>query len=305
MTAELPAATHIGRVALRVADLDRAVSFYTDVVGFAVVERGNGTAVLGVDDDPLLALIDAPDAPERGVHEAGLFHVAVRVPSRAALGTVLDRFESRWRLTGASDHLVSEALYARDPEGNGIEVYRDRPRAEWPDGPDGRVAMDTLPLDRDAVRAAASSVDRSDDEDGAESEDEHSRDILPDGTDIGHVHLETTDLDRARSFYTDIVGLTIRQEMDGATFLAAGNYHHHLGLNVWNRRNDPTGDGLGLAWYELVLPADALAALRERLERSGATIDPVDDRATFEVADPDGVGVRFRADPLRAERSDR
>ncbi|WP_418281986.1 VOC family protein [Halorubrum sp. DTA98] len=296
MTAELPGSTRVGRVALRVADLDRVVSFYVDVVGLAVLERADDSVVLGVGDTPLLTLIDAPDAPDRGEHEAGLFHVAVRVPSRAALGRALDRFESRWRLTGASDHLVSEALYARDPEGNGVEVYRDRPRSAWPDAPDGRVAMDTLPLDREAVRAAASDADGTE-SDPADRSGE-AADGLPDGTDVGHVHLEATDLDAERSFYTDLVGLRIRQEFGSdATFLAAGDYHHHVGVNVWNRRRDPAGGGLGIAWYELVLPPNALADVRERLGRSDAAVEAVDgDSDAFETHDPSGIRVRFRAD---------
>lgn len=302
MTGELPGSTRVGRVGIRVADLDRAVDFYTDVVGLAVVDQSIDRVDLGVDDERLLTLIAAPDAPERGPREAGLFHVAVRVPSQAALGEVLGRFESAWRLTGASDHLVSEALYARDPEGNGIEVYRDRPRAEWPDGPDGRVAMDTLPLDRDRVRSAI---------DGKGPD----RTALPAGSVVGHVHLEAVDLDATRAFYTDVVGLRVRQELGSdAAFLAAGEYHHHLGLNVWNRRREPAGDGLGLAWYELVVPETALGPLRERVERSPAPVSKVNEGETeasgvseavsgvsesdvaFETVDPSGIRVRFRSE---------
>lgn len=295
MTTELPGSTRVGRVGLRVADLDRAAAFYTDVVGLSVAERMDGTVDLGVgdelgddasgDDDRLLTLIAAPDAPERGPREAGLFHVAFRVPSRASLGAALDRLEAGGRLTGASDHLVSEALYARDPEGNGIEVYRDRPRAEWPGGLDGRVAMDTLPLDRDGIRSAV----ETENADGT---------ALPAGTDVGHVHLEAVDLDATRAFYTEVVGLRIRQEMgDDAAFLAAGEYHHHLGLNVWNRRREPAGDGLGLAWYELVVPEAALGPLRERVERSTAPVHEVEEaQVAFETVDPSGVRVRFRTE---------
>ena len=140
------------------------------------------------------------------------------MPTRAALGDALDRVESNWRLTGASDHRVSEALYLHDPEDNGVYVYRDRPREEWPTG-DGRVAMDTLALDFDTLREAATGAG------GA-----------PDRTDVGHVHLEATDLSAARAFYVDALGLDVRQEWDGALFAAAG------GPDVCG-----TGEGLAVA----------------------------------------------------------
>jgi len=136
--------TGIGRVALRVADLDRAVGFYERVVGLETLHRSDGRVALGV-DDPCLVLLSAPDAPARDRTATGLFHAAIRVPSRAALGGALDRIEEQWRLDGASDHRVSEALYLTDPEGNGVEVYRDRPRDGWPASADGGVEMDTLP----------------------------------------------------------------------------------------------------------------------------------------------------------------
>lgn len=291
---ELPAESRIGRAALRVGNLDRVRDFYINVVGLRVLDRrsdatdGGSTdsVVLGAGDVPLLTLFGRPDAPERQPGEAGLFHVAFRVPTRAALGTVLERIESRWRLTGASEHLVSEALYCRDPEGNGVEIYRDRERDEWPIDSDGRVEMGTLPLDRTGVLEAAP--------------DGRSTDQLPPGTDIGHIHLEAVDLEATRTFYTDVVGLRLRQRMAGATFLAAGEYHHHVGLNVWNRSRDPAGESRGLAWYELLVPQGTVCDLRSRLER--ADLIPDDDETqphwdgetSLEALDPAGVRVRFR-----------
>jgi catechol 2,3-dioxygenase len=262
---------HVGRVALRVTDLDRMVAFYEDVIGLETLDRSDDRAALGV-DDPLLILLAAPDRPARGPDETGLFHTAFRVPSRAALGDALGRIEAGWRLDGASDHRVSEALYLSDPEDNGVEVYRDRPRNDWPVGDDGRVGMDTLPLALDPLRDAATGTARA-----------------PPGTDVGHVHLEVSDLDAARSFYVDALGLRVRQAMPSALFLAFGEYHHHVGCNVWNGRSKPA-EGRGLAWVELVV--EDAGAIRSRLEPAAVT-----ERADgIEVADPDGLSIRLRTD---------
>ena len=278
----LPVETAVGRTALVVSDLDPVVGFYRDVVGLAVRHRGGGRATLGAGDDPLLELTEDPDAPERPRRSAGLFHTAFRVPSRAALGDAAERIEDRWELTGASDHHVSEALYLDDPEGNGVEIYRDRPRAEWPTDEDGRVAMDTLPLDL-----------------GALADEAAGEDAVPSGTDVGHVHLEVSDLSAARRFYAGTLGMNVRQEWgSSALFVAAGDYHHHVGLNTWNRRTEPR-TGRGLDWFELVLPDEgALAAARERFADAGVEVAPVGEGGTdggFEVRDPDGIPVRLRA----------
>ncbi|MEF8781599.1 MAG: VOC family protein [Haloarculaceae archaeon] len=271
----LPADTTVGRVALRVADLGRLVDFYSTVVGLDIQRRDDERAVLGAGGTALLELDHAPDAPARTRTDAGLFHAAIRVPSRAALGEALVRIEDGWQLTGASDHHVSEALYLRDPEDNGVEVYCDRPRGEWPIR-DGRVQMDTLPLDLDTLREGAMEGD-------AES--------VPAETDVGHVHLEVTDIPTARGFYVDTFDLTVRQEWDGALFVAAGDYHHHVGLNTWNGRSSPAA-GRGLAWFELCVPGDAIGPVRERLDGAGVEIEETTAGA-FAVRDPDGIGVRL------------
>ncbi|MFB6353297.1 MAG: VOC family protein, partial [Halobacteriales archaeon] len=237
---ELPAAAHVGRVGLCVGSLDRVRPFYEDAVGLTAERDGDRVALGPTSDEPLIVLEAAPEAPDRPREAAGLFHLAVRAPDRAALGDAVTRLRSSgFSLSGASDHLVSEALYLRDPAGNGVEVYRDRPRDEWPETDDGLVGMETLPLDLEALEAAG---------------DGQHVDGLPAGTDVGHVHLEVTDLARSESFYADALGLGVRARYgDDAAFLAAGGYHHHVGLNVWNRRRAPAS-GRGLAWFEFVLP---------------------------------------------------
>jgi catechol 2,3-dioxygenase len=263
--------TGIGRVALRVGDLDRATEFYERVVGLEPLRRTDDRAVLGV-DEPCLVLHSAADAPARDGAAAGLFHTAIRLPSRAALGDALDRIERRWELDGASDHRVSEALYLTDPEGNGVELYRDRPRDGWPATDDGGVAMDTLPLSLDTLREAAAGDDR-----------------CPPGTDVGHVHLEVPSLSAARSFYVDRLGLRLRQSMASACFLATDDYHHHVGCNTWGGRRDPPENGSrGLAWFELVV--EDVDRLRSRL---GSAAEPVDGEGVA-VTDPAGLTVRLR-----------
>jgi catechol 2,3-dioxygenase len=278
MSSRLPAGTSVGRVTLRVNDLDRQIEFYRDVVGAPTVDRADGQATLLADGEALFELIEAPDADERPRSAAGLFHAAVRVPDRSALGDVLARVRERWRLAGGSDHGVSEALYLSDPEGNGIEIYRDRPREDW-DRNDGRtVEMVAEPLDRTGLFDG--------DADAA----------LPSGSDMGHVHLEASALGASRSFYVDALGFDVSAAFEGqAAFLAAGNYHHHLGINVWNGRSAPTGDHRGIERFDVAVPdKDALAATAQRLEESGVTVERSDE--TLSVADPVGIGVRVVVD---------
>jgi catechol 2,3-dioxygenase len=277
----LPEATSIGQVAIRVDDLDRVLPFYRDVIGCRVDRDGSLAHLSAADGRELVVLQADPDAPARPRSAAGLFHVAIRLPDRASLADALARIRDSdvgASLTGASDHLVSEALYLRDPAGNGVELYRDRPRPAWDRLEGGRVEMDTLPLDLGDLAASG---------DGAASE------ALPAGTDVGHVHLEVTDLDASTEFY--VAGLGLRRStraFGGASFLAAGDYHHHVGLNVWNRRTTPLGDHQGLRWFEVVLPDEGS---RERtIDRLvAAGFDVTEDDGVPVVSDPDRIPVRL------------
>lgn len=271
----LPETVHPGRVCLLVNDLDRLTGFYRDVVGLRVLVRDAGRTVLGV-DGPLLELRGDPTASERGPSESGLFHVAFRVPSRVALADALGRVRERWRLTGASDHRVSEALYFRDPEGNGIEVYHDRPRDAWPVAADGSVDMGTRALDLEDLTTLTG--------DGSS---------LPSGTDIGHVHLEVSSLAAANDFYVNTLGMNRRAAYDdSASFLAAGDYHHHLGLNVWNGRSAPR-TGRGLQWFSLVVPDET--TLDSVTARVGADdVENAGGERRVDLPDPRGVELRLR-----------
>ena len=271
---ELPAESGVGRVALTVGDLGETVEFYDSVVGLTAHDMDDTRAVLGDGEQALLELHEDGSAPERTRSAAGLFHTAFRVPSQAALGDALERLDDRWRLSGASDHLVSEALYCRDPEGNGVEIYRDRPRSAWAETADGEVRIATERLDTDAIRREAT-----------------GEAAVPVGTDVGHVHLEVTDLAAARAFYADAIGLSVRRTDDGALFLAAGEYHHHVGVNVRNGRSAPAS-GRGLDWFELRVPTEtAVAAARERLESGGYTIEAATDGVW--VTGPDGIELHL------------
>lgn len=221
----LPPDSHIGRVSLTVRDLDRSLLFYRDVLGFRDVDAASKdvaprTAQLGAGGQVLLELHENTTAIAKPRRSSGLFHFAILVPSRAALGRSLRRLtEKRWPMSGASDHLVSEALYLDDPDGLGIEIYRDRPREEWPIR-NGRLVMATDPLDLQGVH----------DEPGSETPWLG----LEAGTVIGHVHLHVPHLDSAEALYCGRIGFeaTVRG-YPGALFVAAGGYHHHLGLNTW------------------------------------------------------------------------
>jgi catechol 2,3-dioxygenase len=280
--ASLPDDTRIGRSALNVADLAVTKAFYRDVIGLEVLRSGEASVTMAVGDTTILVL-QGPSPAARPETAAGLYHNAIRVPSRGALGDAIGRLRDTEALEGAADHGVSEAVYCRDPEDNGLEIYRDRPREAWPVGEDGRVQFTTEPLDIDALTGAATGDRR-----------------LPPGSDLGHVHLEVTDLPAFGTFFVDGLGLSIRAELPGATFVAAGEYHHHVGGNVWHRRSTPAG-GASLAWFELVVPdVDALQTARDRLGTKGYSITEPDrwvgdaPAAGFATTNRDAIPLRLR-----------
>jgi catechol 2,3-dioxygenase len=280
----IPADTAVGKVRLRVADIDDLATFYQRVIGLGSVERDGGLARLGPEGgEPVIELVSAPDAPPAPSFSTGLFHLAILVPDRAELARSLQRAAGAgWRLTGASDHLVSEALYLRDPEGNGIEIYRDRPRDQW-GHEGGELRMASLPLDLQDVLGELSTGDES-------------ANGMPAGTTMGHVHLQVSDIPAAEGFYNGALGLDVMvRSYPGALFLSAGGYHHHVGVNTWQTAGaPPPPDGaLGLDRYELVLPDEA--AVDAAAEALGERGDPVRVDEGMLATDPSGNRVLLRA----------
>jgi catechol 2,3-dioxygenase len=276
----LPDTTRPGAVTLRVAELDRSVEFYREVLGLEAVDRSGGEARLApVGGSVLVVLREKPGVRSLSPRSRlGLFHFAILLPSRDDLGRFLRHLRSLGVAVGASDHAVSEALYLTDPDGLGIEVYRDRPRGEWPRH-DGGLVMTTEPLDAAGVLAAGPG----------------SWDGLPTGARIGHVHLHVGDLDDARGFYHGALGLDLTVDSyPGALFLSAGGYHHHLGLNTWARLAPPPAeDHARLLEWRLEVEPDAVAAVAARLEDAGVAVD----RRGPGVAAPDPWGTVVRVVP--------
>jgi catechol 2,3-dioxygenase len=277
--------TSMGTVRLTVSDLSRSRNFYEQATGLRASERDDGTLALSVPGEaPLIELRgDASASPlDRGA--TGLYHMAILMPTRRDLAHALARVaQARWPLDGASDHLVSEALYLSDPDGNGIEIYRDRPREEWRKV-DGELAMSTLPLDLRSVLAEIPG-------------DGEIEPMAPSGTRMGHVHLQVSDLDSSEAFYAGILGFDVMvRGYPGALFVAAGGYHHHIGLNTWHSRgaNPPPTGATGLRSFEVRLPSPAaLEAVLERVRQAGLEVGS--DLNGSLVHDPSGNAVLLRS----------
>lgn len=254
---------HIGAVELTVSDLDRSTAFYTDRIGFRLHDRQNGTAHFGVGANDLLVLRENREA-RQVARTTGLYHFAILVPTRPDLAHVLHHIAAmETPVQGFADHLVSEAIYLPDPDGNGIEIYRDRPRSEWPIE-NGQIAMATDPLDLDDLIATLAGPDPA-------------FPGLPARTVIGHMHLHVRDIPEAEHFYHDLIGLDVMAHYGpSASFMSAGGYHHHLGVNTWAGQGAPAPppDAVGLRHFELVLPDQpALDDVVSRLEAAHLPVD--------------------------------
>lgn len=273
----LPETFAYGAVGLAVTDIERSLDFYRRRIGMELLGRAGARATLGVGGRRLLELEGRPGA-ERDPEAADLFHVAFLLPSRAALGRKLQHLiATETPLTGASDHWVSEALYLSDPDGHGLELYGDRPRATW--RPNGQLRLDTTALDLDDLLAAGSAG-------GAPA------DRLDAGTVIGHVHLETFDLDRSKAFYVDRLGFAVTAERPGATFMSVAGYHHHLAANTWGRRTRPAptnGHHIGMRWYEIEVDAPDVAVLAEVFGQAATGDGPL------VITDPNGLAIHVVA----------
>jgi catechol 2,3-dioxygenase len=288
--------TQIAHLELLVANLANMQAFYSDLMGFQTIEEKAGLARLSPTGQApaLITLTERKDARPQPAHVTGLYHTAFRFPNREKLANELLRLVAAgWPLQGASDHRVSEAIYLADPEGNGIEIYRDRPREQWPKLQE-TVQMGNGPLDlhkllEEANQAAA--------QDGK----------LDPATDIGHMHLQVSDLGTADAFYHELLGLDIVMSMPTALFMSAGGYHHHVGANIWHSRGAPrrTDDLLGLRSYAYIIPDEAgWLGLHERLQRSGQNLTSIDrdGRLGVMLEDQDGIRVELLAPASEAIR---
>ena len=257
-TYRLPDATRLGRARLQVTDLERSLDFYTKVLGFHLLSQTDGVASLGAvgDERAILELRSGAAKPVPRGGRLGLFHFAILLPDRASLGRFFVHLGDIGARAGASDHLVSEAIYLTDPDGLGIEVYADRPRETWRH--EGReLRMATIALD------ARSVVDAADGKPWAG---------MPAGTTLGHVHLHVGSLEEARAFYHDALGLDLMVwSYPGALFFSAGGYHHHLGTNTWAKGQPSAApDEARLLDWEVVLPdVAAVDAARSNIEAHG------------------------------------
>jgi catechol 2,3-dioxygenase len=274
--------TTVGKVALAAADLPVMTRFYQEVIGLKIREETAEQAVLGTFQEDIMVLYASPGA--RQPHRAtGLFHLAILVPDRPSLAHWLYQFlNSGYRLPGASDHGVSEALYLSDPEGNGIEIYRDRPRSEWPSR-DGGIEMFTKQLDFEGLMK--------------ESPPELWK-ALPDKTTLGHVHLKVHDVPESLAFYVEVLGFDITADRyPGAGFISAGGYHHHLGMNVWESAGAPPAPpgAAGLAYYTIRLPDEAAReVVMEQVESAGLPVEETADGPL--LRDPAGLAVVLEVD---------
>src|SRR2546430_2456859 len=268
-----PTPLHIGAIGLKVRDLDRLTNFYRDVLGLAVIDRANDSTALGAGGVPFVHLEHRPNAKADDAREAGLYHTAFLMPTRADLARwILHVARTRVVLTGASDHAVSEAFYLDDPEGNGVEVYWDRPAESWEwTGNDLKITTDPLDID-DILREVPASTDYS----GA-----------PAGMRIGHVHLRVGDVALAEAFYRDALGLDVTRRRHGASFMSSGRYHHHIAANVWHsagsRQRDPRRAGLSWLAFECA-DRGAFANAKESLSKAGIAL--TQSAIGIETADP-------------------
>lgn len=280
-TAASRAPIHIGAVGMIVRDLDRLTAYYRDLLGLAVQTRSEQAVTLGAGGVPLLELTQKPDALPDDPRQAGLYHTAFLMPTRADLARwILNVAKNRVPVTGASDHDVSEAIYLDDPEGNGVEVYSDRPREKWRRDGD-QILQKTDPLDVDAI---IREVDRS----------VATYPEAPAGLRIGHIHLRVGAIAKAEAFYNSALGLDVTRRRTGATFLSSGGYHHHVAVNVWhsNGARARNADRAGLDWFAMEISDQAtMDALKQRLGAAGVSIAAIP--GGFATTDPWGTRIRF------------
>ena len=272
----------IGVVSLIVQQLTRSIDFYVNVLGFKILNHSRDQVTLGVGNNNLLLLNEIEDATHYP-GKTGLYHLAILLPSRLHLGLGLRQLAERQTpVQGFADHWVSEAIYLSDPDGNGIEIYRDRPRDEWP-RLDGQIQMSTEPLDIEGIM-------------GELNQSEVGWAGLPPATRIGHVHLQVADVEAADAFYMGLLGFDLIMHYGpSAGFVSAGGYHHHIGYNTWASRGaaKPPANASGLAWFSIDLPAQpALQAVLDRLKDTHWQFKEIDEGIFLNDSSGNGIILR-------------
>jgi catechol 2,3-dioxygenase len=284
----LPATLRLGPTHLTVSNLEGSIAFYERSLGLRLHEHDGDSASMGTGGEDVLVLAEERGAAPGGRH-AGLYHVALLFDSREELARAVVRLaETRTRIEGASDHGVSEAIYLRDPDDNGIELYVDRPRSEWPTPrrPGERVEMYTIALDMQALLRSVAG--------------EAPRRLAGPGLRTGHLHLHVADTNRALAFYRGVLGFEVMVNLGSAAFVSAGGYHHHLGFNAWlgsDVRPKPPGTAGLRHWTVFLDHADQVADVRARVEAAGMPVESID--GGFLVRDPWRTAVVFAVAPQR------
>ncbi|EAU41901.1 hypothetical protein FP2506_15749 [Fulvimarina pelagi HTCC2506] len=273
---------HVASSELATSDLKRLSDWYGRTLGFEVIDETSSRTVLGLGGTALLSLVHDPDAKSAPRSATGLFHNAYVLPRRADLAAFLGHAQTIGvQLTGASDHLVTEAIYLDDPDGNGIEVYWDRPRKDWPLGLAGDIRMATDPLDLESLMIAMPPEGEA---------------RLPAGTRLGHIHLKVADLAAAESYISGVLGFAKQVDYPGAGFFGSGGYHHHVGANIWaSRSGAPAPEGsAGLRSYTVTYAdEEGLSSAVERCLQAGFEVQESEMGAA--ATDPWGIEVQLVA----------
>ncbi|WMT42998.1 VOC family protein [Paenibacillus sp. D2_2] len=282
MKARIHPKAEIGIVRLKITNLDRSLRFYQEVIGLQLLRRETHLAELTADGEKVLLVLEESEHFHmmQGRNVSGLYHFAILVPDRVSLGLALRNLIKHQIPVGQGDHLVSEALYLNDPDRNGIEIYADRPRDTWQRDELGEYKMTTDPVDIQGLLDISEQAEWSG---------------QPAGTKIGHVHFHVGDLNRARQFYTEVLGFDIVSHLgQDALFISAGGYHHHIGLNIWAGVGAPPNpeDATGLRYFTITLPdQEALQAVKDRLIQAGVVYQQEPD--SISLTDPFGIAMRL------------
>ncbi|WP_235560835.1 VOC family protein [Microbacterium sp. Leaf320] len=279
-----PDGARMNAVELLVRDLDAMTDYYQQAVTLDVLDQSGATATLGRAGEPIMRLRQEKDLPAADPRAAGLYHTAILFQDESRLAAALLSVAQRapQTFTGSADHLVSEAFYFTDPEGNGLELYHDRPREQWQVAPDGSVHMDSLALDPNQFLRQWLAPEAVDDGQTAT---------------IGHVHLQVGDIPTARLFYSDILGFDVTAALgNSALFVSAGGYHHHIGMNTWQSAGaGPRAAALGLGDVRVSVPTRSdIDELADRLSFHGVPSE--DDGRTLRLSDPWGTRLALTPD---------